>query len=90
MPPAVQVGLTEEIPPIVYVDWGTRLDMNEGAVRVALHRLRRRFGEALRAQVAQTVSTPEEVEEEIRNLFASVAAGQMAKQETCKTQAGLL
>ena len=68
----VEAGLTDEVAASVYGDWAIRLEMSKGAVRVALHRLRRRFGEALRDEVAQTVSTPEEVEEEIRNLFASV------------------
>ena len=36
--------------------------MNEGAVRVALHRLRRRFGEVLRSEIAHTVASPEEVD----------------------------
>jgi RNA polymerase sigma-70 factor (ECF subfamily) len=46
------------------------LGLSEGAARVALHRLRRRFGELLRAQIAETVATPEELQEEIRYLIA--------------------
>lgn len=45
--------------------------MTENAVKVALHRLRRRFGELLREEVAATVETPEETEEELRALFDS-------------------
>ena len=48
--------------------------MNEGAVRVALHRLRRRFGELLRGEIAHTVSHPTEVDEEIRQLFSAMSA----------------
>jgi RNA polymerase sigma-70 factor (ECF subfamily) len=70
---AIEPGLTEDVAPPKYSEWATRLGMTPGAVRVALHRLRRRFGEALRSVVSDTVSTPEEVEEEIRALFASVA-----------------
>jgi RNA polymerase sigma-70 factor (ECF subfamily) len=44
--------------------------MNEGAVKVAVHRLRQRYRECLREQIAQTVSTSAEVDEEIRHLFA--------------------
>jgi RNA polymerase sigma factor (sigma-70 family) len=45
------------------------LDISEGAARVALHRLRRRFGSELRAEVAATVGGPEHVESELRFLF---------------------
>lgn len=41
------------------------LGMTEGAVRVAAHRLRRAFGVALRAEIAQTVADPGEVEDEL-------------------------
>jgi len=55
-----------------YADLARSLDMTEGAVRVAVHRLRQRFGELLRAEVAQTVSTPAEVNEELRYLVAVI------------------
>ena len=41
-----------------------------GALDVAIHRLRQRFGTLLREQVAQTVSASEEVDEEIRYLIS--------------------
>jgi RNA polymerase sigma-70 factor (ECF subfamily) len=41
---------------------------SEGAVRVAVHRLRKRFGERLRARIADTVASPEEVEPELDEL----------------------
>jgi hypothetical protein len=47
------------------------LGMNEGAVKVAIHRLRQRYRECLREQIALTVSTPPEVDEEIQQLFAA-------------------
>lgn len=47
------------------------LGMNASAVRVAVHRLRRRYGEALRRRVADTVE-PAEVEDEIRHLFKTL------------------
>ena len=43
-----------------------------GAIDVAIHRLRQRFGMLLRQQVAQTVSTESEVEEEIRHLISAL------------------
>ena len=47
--------------------------MSEGAVKVAVHRLRQRYRELLRAEIADTVATPAEVEEEIRALFSALA-----------------
>ena len=44
------------------------LGMSEGAVNVAAHRLRRRFGEALREQIAQTLASTDEVDDEIAQL----------------------
>ena len=49
------------------------LGLSEGAVKVALHRLRRRFREAVRAEIAETVSTPAEVDEELRCLMAAMS-----------------
>jgi RNA polymerase sigma-70 factor (ECF subfamily) len=43
--------------------------MNEGAVKVAVHRLRKRYGELIRAQIAQTVATPAQVDEELEYFF---------------------
>ena len=52
----------------------TRLEISEGAVRVAIHRLRHRFGAALRDEVAQTV-TPGEVDSELRHLLTVIQGG---------------
>jgi RNA polymerase sigma-70 factor (ECF subfamily) len=38
---------------------------------MAVHRLRARYREILRAEIAHTVSSPEEVEEEVRHLFSA-------------------
>jgi RNA polymerase sigma factor (sigma-70 family) len=46
-----------------------QLGMSEGAVRTAVHRLRQRYGEILRAEVAQTLSRPEDLEDELRHLL---------------------
>jgi DNA-directed RNA polymerase specialized sigma24 family protein len=45
-----------------------RLGMNEGALKVAVHRLRHRYREVLRAEIAETVNSPAEVDEEMRHL----------------------
>jgi RNA polymerase sigma-70 factor (ECF subfamily) len=51
---------------------GRDLGLSEPAVKTASHRLRRRYQELLRAEVAQTVASPEEVDDELRDLFAAV------------------
>ncbi len=53
-----------------YAQTGAGLGMTAGAVKVAVHRLRGRYRELLREQVAQTVHTPADLEEELRNLQA--------------------
>lgn len=57
-----------------YAEVGTALDMTEGAVKVAVHRLRRRFGELLRDEIADTVADPADIEDEIRYLFKVLGA----------------
>ena len=41
--------------------------------RRSLHRLRRRFGQLLRSEIAHTVAGPDEVDDEIRYLFAVIS-----------------
>jgi RNA polymerase sigma factor (sigma-70 family) len=53
-----------------YPEAARKLGMSEGALRVAAHRLRRRYGELLRMEIARTVACPEEVAEEMRHLRA--------------------
>jgi RNA polymerase sigma-70 factor (ECF subfamily) len=50
--------------------------MTEGAFKVAVHRLRQRYRELLREAIAQTLEThaPEDVEEEIRQLFQALGS----------------
>jgi RNA polymerase sigma-70 factor (ECF subfamily) len=45
--------------------------MTEEAVKAAVHRLRRRYREELRREIAETVTDPREIAEEIRDLFAA-------------------
>ena len=52
---------------------GAALGMTEGAVKVAVHRLRRRFRNLFREEVARTVTCPEDIEEEIRHLLGVFA-----------------
>jgi RNA polymerase sigma-70 factor (ECF subfamily) len=55
-----------------YAEVANDLDMTEGAVKVAVHRMRRRFGLLLRAEIARTVSSDEEIEAEIRYLISAL------------------
>jgi DNA-directed RNA polymerase specialized sigma24 family protein len=55
-----------------YSDVAAKLGLTEAAAKMAAHRLRRRYRELLREEIAETVSGPEEVEDEIRNLFATL------------------
>jgi RNA polymerase sigma-70 factor (ECF subfamily) len=52
----------------------TRLDLKASALKMAVHRLRKRFGELLRDEIAQTVATPAEVEDEIRQLITAASS----------------
>jgi RNA polymerase sigma-70 factor (ECF subfamily) len=57
-----------------YAEAAAQLGLTENAVRVAAHRLRQRYRERLRAEIAQTVAGPEEVDDEIRRLFEVLGA----------------
>jgi len=51
----------------------SRLGLNEGAVKVAIHRLRKRFRERVKAEIAQTVADPAQVREELSYLVTVLA-----------------
>jgi RNA polymerase sigma-70 factor (ECF subfamily) len=50
-----------------------RLGQTEGAVKVAIHRLRKRFRDLVKAEIAETVSTEQEAREELRYLIEVVS-----------------
>jgi RNA polymerase sigma-70 factor (ECF subfamily) len=56
-----------------YRDLAARLGTSEGAIKVAAHRLRRRYRDLLREHIAETVEEPGDVDDEIRDLFAALA-----------------
>ena len=64
----LKVFLSSDKVGLTYAEVGKVLQMAEGAVKVAVHRLRRRFGDLLREQIAQTVNTPAELKEELQHL----------------------
>jgi RNA polymerase sigma-70 factor (ECF subfamily) len=70
----LQARLTQESDPASLAAAAGRLNMSEGALKVALHRLRRRFGEHLRAQIATTVASADQVEEELRHLLSAISS----------------
>ena len=56
-----------------YADLARELGLTEGAVKVAVHRLRKRYRELLRSEIAQTLTATEDVDEELRHLFSVLA-----------------
>jgi len=65
--------LTAERGAIPYAATATNLGVSDAAARQAVHRLRKRFRDVFRQEIAQTLAAPEEVEEEIRHLLAALA-----------------
>lgn len=57
-----------------YASLAPQLGRTEGALRVAVHRLRRRYGELLRDEIAHVVADPTEIDEELRHLTAVLSA----------------
>lgn len=53
-----------------YAQTAARLNLTESAVKAAIYRLRQRYGELLRAEIAHTVSGPREMQEELRHFLA--------------------
>jgi len=64
--------LTGEDSALSHRQAGVELGMTEGAVKVAMHRLRRRYRELLLEEVGRTLKEPALIEEELRNLFAAL------------------
>jgi RNA polymerase sigma-70 factor (ECF subfamily) len=69
----VRPALTAENTPASYEEIGRRHGISEAAVKMAVMRLRERLRELLRAEIAETVATPNDVDDEIRHLFAAFA-----------------
>ncbi len=56
-----------------YAELAAGLGIEEGTVKVAVHRLRQRYRELLRAEIANTVASSSEVDAEMRHLFNVLA-----------------
>jgi DNA-directed RNA polymerase specialized sigma24 family protein len=71
---ALQIYLTGETGMPPYRETADRLSLSLDALKKAVERLRRRYGKLLREEIAQTVSDPAEVDEELRYLRMVVSA----------------
>ena len=65
--------LTGDATGVSKVDAAARLGLSEGALKVAIHRLRKRFRDLVKAEIAQTVATEQEAREELRYLIEVVS-----------------
>lgn len=57
---------------VPYADLADRLNISAGAVKVAVHRLRSRYRELLRNEIADTVADPNNIDEELQDLFVAL------------------
>jgi RNA polymerase sigma-70 factor (ECF subfamily) len=67
--------LTTDKGAIPYATAATALGWTEGAVRVTVHRLRRRYRELLRNEITQTLADPAQADEELKALMGAFAEG---------------
>src|SRR5437870_1594059 len=66
----LKVYLTGSKKFLTYSEQAARLGMTEAAVKMTVQRMRKRYAELLREEIAHTVARPDEVQDEIRHLFA--------------------
>jgi RNA polymerase sigma-70 factor (ECF subfamily) len=72
---AMRPALATDRGSLDYAELAHKLGMAETAARMAVHRLRQRYRQLIRAEVASTVASPEEVEAEMRHLFQVLTNG---------------
>jgi len=70
---ALQVFLSGEKSEATYKEIGEGLQMGESAVKMAVSRLRQRYGAMLRSEIAHTVAGPASVEDELRDLLGALS-----------------
>jgi RNA polymerase sigma-70 factor (ECF subfamily) len=68
----MKVFLSGERASLPYAEMAPKLGMSEAALKVAVHRVRKRYRELLRAEIAQTLENPADVDSEIRELYAAL------------------
>ncbi len=66
--------LIGDVESLSQADAATTLGISTGAVKVAIHRMRQKFGDAIRQEIAETVDTEEEVAGELRYLIEALQA----------------
>lgn len=69
----LKIYLTGEKRELSYGQLAEKLGTTEAGLKMSVSRMRQRFGELLRAEIADTVSSPQEVEDELRALFAALS-----------------
>lgn len=57
-----------------YAESASRLGLSESAVKSAIFKMRQRYAEILRSEIAKTVADPDEIDDEIRHLLAGLSA----------------
>jgi RNA polymerase sigma factor (sigma-70 family) len=67
---ALEICLTGDRRSETYSDLAERLGTTEGALKMAARRLRSRYAQLLKEEIANTVAQPDEVQDEVRHLFA--------------------
>ena len=68
----IKIFLTGEKRAISYAELASKLGTSEAALKMAVSRMKQRYGELLRSEIAQIVSKPEEIEDELRALLAAL------------------
>jgi RNA polymerase sigma-70 factor (ECF subfamily) len=69
---ALKVWLTGDTENVSQAETARKLSMNEGAVKVAIHRLRRQFRQAIKSEIARTVKDRSQVDEEMKCLLEAL------------------
>ena len=75
----LKAHLTGEDEPSTYRELAAAWGVGESAVRVSVHRLRKRFGRLLREEVAATVADPVDVDAELRHLLGILGGIEVTK-----------
>jgi RNA polymerase sigma-70 factor (ECF subfamily) len=70
---ALKPWLMGEAPSLSQAGAARQLGLSEGAVKVGIHRLRKRFRDAVRVEIAQTLRDPSLVDEELRHLIEALS-----------------
>ena len=69
---ALRTYLAVDSERLPYAETAEKLDLSTDAVKVAVHRLRRRYRRGLEAEIADTIASPDDIDEEIQELFRAV------------------